>query len=104
LAFQEGVRPYKIGGPLHPELLSTVLPVYPESARKEKISGNIILQIVVRADGIPDGLVVLQMPVGGEWLAGSAVEAVSKWRYKPATRNGVPVNAYFTVIIDFHLT
>ena len=87
----------------NPELISKVLPVYPESAKKEKMSGQIILQAVIRTDGTPDGLVVLQMPEGGEWLAGSAVEAVSKWRYKPATRGGVPVNAHFTVIIDFYL-
>jgi protein TonB len=86
-----------------PELLSKVDPVYPESAKKETISGKVILQTVIRADGVPDGLVVLQMPEGGEWLAGTAVEAISKWRYNPATRNGVPVNAYFTIIMDFTL-
>jgi len=88
----------------NPELLSITNPIYPESARKERLSGKILLQAVIRTDGVPDGIVVLQMPERGEWLAGAAVEAVGKWRYKPATRNGVPVNAYFTIIIDFYLS
>ena len=93
-----------LDGVTNPELVSKVVPDYPESAKTEKVSGQIIMQAVIRVDGIPDGLVVLQMPQGGEWLAGSAVEAVSKWRYKPATRNGVPVDAYFTVIFEFYLS
>ncbi len=82
---------------------SFVLPVYPESARADKLTGNVIMELVVRVDGTVDGIVVLRMPEGGEWLAGSAVEAVSQWRYEPATINGEPVNAYFTVVAEFVL-
>jgi len=87
-----------------PRLLSKVDPVYPGSAKKEKVSGKVILMAVIRTDGVPDGLVVLEMPEGGEWLAGTAVEAISKWRYEPARRDGVPVDSYFTIIVEFYLS
>ena len=92
-------------GATYPVLIedSLVLPVYPESARAEMLTGNVIMEVVVRIDGSVDGIVVLRMPTGGEWLAGSAVEAVSQWRFEPATIDGVPVNAYFTVVAEFGL-
>jgi TonB family protein len=82
---------------------SRVLPLYPESARARMLSGKVILELVVRTDGTVDGIVVLRMPEGGERLAGATVEAISQWRYEPAALDGVPVNAYFTVVTEFAL-
>ena len=82
---------------------SRVMPEYPATARAEGLSGAVIAEVVVRADGTLDGIVVLRMPEGGEWLAGAAVEAISQWRYEPATRDGVPVDAWFTLVVEFVL-
>lgn len=30
-----------------------------------------------------------------------AIKAVRKWRYEPGTRDGQPVDVFFTVLIDF---
>jgi TonB family protein len=87
----------------NPKLVSTEVPKYPESAKEQRISGQVILQAVIRTDGTPDRLVVLQMPAGGEWLAGAAVESISKWRWEPARRDGIPVDVYFTIIVEFEL-
>ena len=100
-----GIRQGGRDGVTYPALVesSKAMPAYPEEARQQQLSGNVILEIVVRRDGVPDGIRVLRMPAGGEWLAGSAVEAVSQWRYEPATLDGVPVDTYFTVVIGFVL-
>jgi outer membrane biosynthesis protein TonB len=31
----------------------------------------------------------------------AAVEAVGKWRYRPALMNGKPVRVYFSVVVSF---
>ena len=31
----------------------------------------------------------------------AAVEAVRRWRYRPALMNGRPVRVYFSVVVDF---
>lgn len=80
-----------------------VMPVYPETARMSAFTGNVILEAVIRTDGVPDGIVVAQMPEGGEDLAGSAVEAISQWRYRPATLYGEPVDVYFTIVVQYRL-
>jgi hypothetical protein len=35
--------------------------------------------------------------------AGAAVESISKWRYETARRDGIPVDAYFTIIVSGEL-
>jgi len=82
---------------------SRVLPVFPEAAVDAGLSGKVILEAVVRRNGALDGIVVLKMPEGGEHLAGAAVEAISQWRYEPATINGRPVPVYLTLVADFRL-
>ncbi|MBI3449740.1 MAG: energy transducer TonB [Acidobacteria bacterium] len=86
-----------------PVLREMVHPVYPERAKEERLTGKVIMDLVVRMDGTPDRLVVLQMPEGGEWLAGAAAEAVSKWRWDPATRADEPIDVYMTLVVDFQL-
>jgi TonB family protein len=86
-----------------PSLVEKYSPVYPRKARDERLTGKVIMEIVVRKDGTPDRLVVIGMPERGEWLAGAAAEAVSKWRWEPAKRDGVPVDVYMTLVVDFQL-
>ncbi len=83
---------------------SKVMPVYPDTAKNEQFTGKVVLEAVIRTDGVPDGIVVLQMPEGGEHLAGAAVEAISQWRYEPATIHGKPVPVYFTLVVEFKLS
>ena len=78
-------------------------PIYPPSAREQGLTGKVSVQLVVRTDGRTDGIVVLSMPEGGEWLAGATVEAIRQWRYEPARKAGRPVDAYFNVVITFTL-
>lgn len=86
-----------------PKKIVSVNPVYPEAAKKDLVEGRVVMDVVVRKDGRPDGIVVAKMPEGGEWLAGSAVEAVSKWRWEPALKNGRPVDVSMTLVVEFRL-
>jgi TonB family protein len=86
-----------------PKRIVSANPVYPEAAKKDLVQGRVVMDVVVRRDGRPDGLVVVKMPEGGEWLAGSAVEAVSKWRWQPALKNGKPIDVSMTLVVEFRL-
>lgn len=60
---------------------SKVQPMYPELARKMKISGMVKLAVVVA----PNGTVKEAKVLGGHpVLAAAALEAVQKWRFAPA--------------------
>jgi len=74
-----------------------VLPVYPEAVRRMGLSGTVVLDLQIDADG----KVVKAVPVSGlAVLSAAAVNAVLQWRYKPASANGnnVPSQSRVSVI------
>lgn len=86
-----------------PRLVERIDPVYPPSARAEKRQGKVIVQGVVDTTGRVRAPVLLKVPEGCEDLAASVVDAVSRWRYEPATIDGNPVPVYFTIVVKFAL-
>jgi protein TonB len=93
---------YRIGGDVsQPVLLVKVEPEYSEEARKAKYSGTVLLSIIVDATGMPRDIKVIR-PLG-LGLDEKAVEAVSKWRFKPAMKNGHPVAVQANVEVNFRL-
>jgi TonB family protein len=90
---QTGVKP--------PQILKKVEPTYTEEARTAKAQGSVLLQITVRADGLPDEIKVMS-PLG-YGLDEKAVEAVRQWRFKPGQKNGVSVPVISTIEVNFQL-
>ena len=76
---------------------------YPEAARKSKIEGRVILQAVVKKEGTVGNIIILRTPGNNLGFEESAIAAVQQWRFKPALKNGKPVDVYFTVEISFYL-
>ena len=76
-------------------------PPYSEKARKKKIQGVILLSITVGVDGN-----VHNVTVGkglGYGLDEKAVETVSQWKFKPALKDGEPVEKEIKVEVNFRL-
>jgi protein TonB len=72
-----------------PELVYKVDPGYTLEAQKAKISGTVMLSILVGTDGKVREIHVLDKLEPG--LDARAITAVSKWRFNPATHNNIPV-------------
>jgi TonB family protein len=90
-------------GVTKPRIVNKVEPAYPEAARKNQVSGHVVLEVVLDRDGIPRAPTVASMSPGCEELAAAAVEAVLRWRYAPAMLHGRPVPVLFTVTVHFKL-
>lgn len=84
-----------------PELILKTEPEYSEEARKAKYSGAVLLSIVVNADGTPTSIRIVKSL--GMGLDEKAIEAVQKWRFKPAVSNGKPVRVRAAVEVNFRL-
>ncbi|MGH9866651.1 MAG: energy transducer TonB [Candidatus Polarisedimenticolia bacterium] len=84
-----------------PERVVFVKPYYPQELRQLRIEGKVILEMAVDRQGVPGNMRVLKL--NRIELALSAIQAVSQWRYRPATRSGGPVPVMLTVIVDFDL-
>jgi periplasmic protein TonB len=76
-------------------------PEYSEDGRKAKLQGIVTLRIEIDERGLPR-LVAVRQGLG-LGLDEKAVEAVKRWRFRPATRNGKPVAASALVEVAFRL-
>ncbi len=80
------------------------LPKYPEAARHARVGGEVILLIVIGPDGAVGQIEVLRSPDQRFGFDLSAIEAVKRWRYRPALLGGRPVSVYAQVIVEFTLS
>lgn len=98
----EYTGPYVIGGPVSaPVRLEAPQPVYPEIARRARIECTVLLKSVIDERGtVSDVAVEKGCPFG---LTDAALEAVERWRYRPATRKGLPVPVYMNLRVTFSL-
>jgi TonB family protein len=93
---------YDVGGSVRPPIvIHQADPKYAEAARNAKLSGNVVISLVVGTDGKPYNVQVARGL--GHGLDEQAVEAVQQYRFKPATRNGEPVAAYLNVEVNFQI-
>jgi protein TonB len=93
---------YKVGGDVTmPRVVYRVDPQYTEEARSEKVSGTVMLNLVIGADGLARDINVLKSLDPG--LDQKAAEAVQQWRFAPGTRKGEPVAVRATIEINFRL-
>ena len=76
-------------------------PKYIASAAQERVEGKVRLAAVIRKDGRVDTLELLQHL--DSRLDQSAQEALAKWEFEPALRNGSPVDVDAVFEIPFHV-
>ncbi|HEX2835584.1 MAG TPA: energy transducer TonB [Thermoanaerobaculia bacterium] len=83
-----------------PKLVSKVDAVATAMARRARVSGVVIVEIVIEADGhVSAGRVLKPLPFG---LGEAALDAVRQWKYEPARdANGKPVPCYLNVVVNF---
>jgi periplasmic protein TonB len=93
---------YQVGGSVRPPIaIFTPDPEFSEEARKAKFSGNVVVSLIVGADGKPRNVHVLRGV--GMGLDEKAVEAVQQYKFKPALQNGKPVAVYLNVEVNFQI-
>ena len=89
------------GGVSAPRVLFQPDPEYSEEARKAKFQGTCVLGLIVGPDGRPRDIhVVRSLGLG---LDEKAIEAVSRWKFDPAMKDGKPVAVAISVEVDFRL-
>jgi TonB family protein len=88
-------------GVTFPKALDMPSPEYSEAAQKAKLQGDVLLGVVVDTDGKPRSVWVVQTL--GEGLDEKSVEAVRRWSFTPATKNGKPVPVLVNLAVPFRL-
>jgi protein TonB len=76
-------------------------PQYTEEARRNQITGTVILRVVFSKSGQVTNIQAMQGLSGG--LTEKAIAAARLIRFVPATRNGQPVSMYMQLEYNFNL-
>ncbi|MBV9505189.1 MAG: energy transducer TonB [Acidobacteriia bacterium] len=109
-AFCQDVRP-QAGGPVPvdngitpPKIAHTVSAAITDEAGTARLHGNVVLAVVVGANGFAEDVRILRSM--GMGLDERAMEAVKskRWWFTPGMKNGVPVPATATVEVNVGLS
>ncbi len=83
-----------------PVIVSKVFPVYPEDARKKKIEGVVVIEIVIDEAGKITNAKVLDSP--GPNFSQAALDALKQWKFQPARgADGKPLAVRTAISFDF---
>jgi TonB family protein len=89
----EGITP--------PQPVQRVEPAYPEEYRRAHVEGIVVLQVAISETGTIEDVSVLKSLAPGLDMA--AADAVRRWKFKPATKDGNAVPVLFNLTINFKL-
>ena len=96
----ESLTPRKIGGAVSaPVLMAAPEAEFSADAKAHKIDGSVIVTLWVDEQGMPTHVGILRGI--GYGLDEEAVDAVKRYRFKPALENGTPVVVSMNVEIKF---
>lgn len=83
-----------------PRVTRQVNPAYKPDSEGFRITGSVIIGLVVSSKGEPKNVHVVRSL--GKGVDESAVEAVEQWQFEPARKGNQPVAVKITVEIRFH--
>jgi TonB family protein len=87
-------------GVVEPVLLAPPRVNYPPLARQQRVSGRVVVLVLVNENGVVSQARVQQGIGGRSGIDGSVLDAVRSSRFRAATKNGIPVKMWRTVVVD----
>ena len=76
-------------------------PTYPASAMRRKVGGIVQVRVLVGTSGQVLQAEVLSSPDPLGSLDREALRAAKRWRFEPARRNGIPVEVWYEIPMEF---
>lgn len=95
--------------PVHEPVFTEVAPTYspqptlPDDLRAEALDKTFVAEVVVSSEGVPTDVHVAQS-TGNDELDKLALETARKWKFKPATKDGQPIESRVRLHIEFQVS
>ena len=78
-------------------------PTYPLMAEKMRVSGLVEAEALVGVDGAVEEIRITRVEGRNVGFEKATQDAIEKWRYKPATKDGVKVRMWVTIRVPFRV-
>ncbi|QNQ09020.1 TonB family protein [Sphingomonas alpina] len=85
-----------------PKYASVFQPTYPAGERRAGNEGRVTVRVLIGADGRVKQVIKVSA-ASDAFFEVTERQALSKWRFKPATRDGVPQESWQTLSVSFVL-
>jgi len=82
------------------KIVTQTQPVYPVDAKKARIQGAVLLNVLINKEGVPTNINIQKGP---KELQKSAMDAVRQWRWQPFLLNGEPIEVETTITVTYAL-
>jgi TonB family protein len=86
-------------GVVEPALLSYRI-AYPAAARQQRISGKVVVLVLVTEEGAASDVKLQQGVASRSGVNEAVLEAIRHARFRPASKNGIPVKMWRTIVVD----
>jgi len=96
------VDPTEVDSP--PAILKKSPVTWSRTAILSRRKGVVVLQATVNAKGLVEDVTVLRADHEGFGIPQAVMDAVMKYRFKPGSKNGVPVMTHFSISARYDFT
>ena len=87
---------------LDPRYRDAFQPAYPSDMRLGEREGRVVVRVLIGADGRVKDVQQISA-TSPSFFESTRKQALSKWRFKPGTRDGVAIEAWQTIAVRFML-
>lgn len=94
--------PVMIGVRINPRYANQMQPDYPPGLQREQIQGVVEVRVLVGPDGRVKQVQMISATHPGFFKA-TEQQALRRWRFDPATKDGVPIEGWRTMTVRFNL-
>jgi TonB family protein len=87
-------------GVTEPELLDPPKINYPPLARQQRVGGKVVVLVLVDEEGRSSEVRLQQGVASKSGVNEAVIEGVRRARFRPATKNGIPVKMWRTLVVE----
>ncbi len=94
--------PVIVGASLNRRFARDFQPAYPVGQLRREIEGTVSVRVLVGTDGRVKDIQLIESPHEDFWTA-TRKQALGKWRFTAATKDGRPVESWMTLKVRFEI-
>lgn len=98
----ETPAPVMVGVSVDPRFADRFQPAYPPSEQREGRDGQVVVRVLVGTDGRVKAIERVSA-TSDAFFAATRRQALSQWRFRPATRDGVGIESWYRMSVTFVL-
>jgi protein TonB len=95
--------PVRLAAAFDPRYRDALQPPYPAVEQRRDREGSVRVRVLIGADGRVKEIVRLSATSDAFWEA-TRRQALSRWRFRPASEDGRPIESSMTLTVNFELT